>query len=258
MALQTYSTFYYGWKITDANRYLDFNDGTNKTATLSIGTYSAIELVNEIKKQMDAVSSLNFTVAFDRVTRKFTIATTVNFILKVTSGVNALISVFPLIGFTGADRTGSTGYVGNLTSGVKYTPQFRLQSYRPTSKNRRAIDGVINKSASGKIEVIKFGDERFMDCEIVFITNIIQEFGSIIRTNDNAVQEYIDFIQWCTDKGTVEFMENEIDVSVFEVLLLESTEQDPDGLDYQLIELYDRDLPEYFRSGNLKFKLIEV
>ena len=92
----------------------------------------------------------------------------------------------------------------------------------------------------------------------MFITNILQETGSILRSNDNAVDEFIQFIEWCTDKGTVEFMADEDQAATFEILLLESTEKSADGLDYELIELYDKDLPEYFRSGNLKFKLIEV
>ena len=97
-----------------------------------------------------------------------------------------------------------------------------------------------------------------MQCEVMFITNILQETDSILRSNDQAVEDFIQFIEWCIDKGTVEFMPDENDVSTFEVLLLEATEKSADGLDYELIELYDRDLPEYFRSGNLKFKLIEV
>ena len=259
MALKTYSKFYYGWQITDANRYIDFFDGTaNRTATLTIGYYSAIELVNEVKKQMDSVSTLVFAVAFDRVTRKFTIASTANFTLQITTGLNVLQSTYGLLGYVGADKSGSTGYVADTVSGFEFKPQLRLQSYRPTNQNRSAIDGVINKSASGKIEVIKFGDERFMQCEVMFITNILQETDSILRSNDQAVEDFIQFIEWCIDKGTVEFMPDENDVSTFEVLLLEATEKSADGLDYELIELYDRDLPEYFRSGNLKFKLIEV
>lgn len=260
MALSTYSKFYYGWKITVANQFLDFNDGTgNKTAVLTVGYYSAIEMITEIKKQMDAVSTaLDFTVSFDRVTRKITISSTSNFTLKITSGANALQSVFGLIGFVGADKTGSTGYVGDNVTGIEYKPQSKIQSYIPTSKNRKAIDGVINKSASGKIEVIKFGNERFMTCEIVFITDILQEFGSIIKTNDNAVQEFIDFIEWCTDKGTVEFMENENAPENFEILLLESTPVSESGLDYELKEMFDVGLAGYYNSGLLKFKLIEV
>lgn len=260
MALSTYSKFYFGWQITIANQFLDFHDGvSNKTAILTVGYYSATEMVLEIKKQMDAVTSvLDFTVSFDRVTRKITVASTANFTLKITSGVNALQSAFPLLGFVGADKTGSTGYVGDNISGLEYKPQFKLQSYIPTTLNRKAISGAINKSASGKIEVIRFGTERFMTCEFLFITDVLQESGSVIRTNTSAVAEFIQFIEWCTDKGTVEFMENENDPAIFEIFILESTAADEKGLDYELKELFDRGLSGYFNSGSLKFKLIEV
>jgi hypothetical protein len=258
MALSTYSKFYYGFEITENNRYLDFNDGSDKAAVLTMGSYSAQGLCDEIKKQMDALSSLDFTVTFDRSMRKITIATTVNFILKVNSGVSFGVSVFTLIGFTGADRSAATSYLGDTEAGLEYKPQCKIQSYKPTNKNRKAIDGVINKSASGEIEVIKFGDERFADMEFVFITDISQETGSIIRTNTNAVDECVQFIEDAIEKNVVEFMPDENLPATFQTFILESTDADPKGLDYSLIELYDRDLAEYFRSGNLKFRLIEV
>jgi hypothetical protein len=259
MALSTYSKFYYGWKITIDNRYIDFDDGFGvKVAVLTLGYYSASEMADEIKKQMDAVSTLNFSVAFDRTTRKFTIATTSNISLLISSGINLLLSAYTLLGYIGADKTGSTGYVADVESGYEYKPQLKLWNYKPTDQNRSAVDGVINQSASGEIEVIKFGDNRFMSCEIVFITNKLQEFGSIIKNDTSAVANFIQFIEFCTDKGVIEFMPDENNPANFQKLLLESTEQSQQGLDYQLIELTDRDLAEYFRSGNLKFRLIEV
>jgi hypothetical protein len=53
-------------------------------------------------------------------------------------------------------------------------------------------------------------------------------------------------------------MENENDVSTFQVFILESTEADSKGLDFDIVELYDRGLAEYFKSGVLKFRLLEV
>lgn len=96
-----------------------------------------------------------------------------------------------------------------------------------------------------------------MSCEILFITNLRQDTGSIIESDDTAVESYISFIEWATDKGKIEFMPDRSDVSVYQDFILESTESSGDGLDYELNELYDRGLANYYRSGALKFRLLE-
>lgn len=254
MQLEKHSKFYYGWKITTENRYLDFNDGSIKTAIIKIGTYTSSELATEIKKQLDSIGANPFTVSFNRSTRKFTISTTGTFSLLTLSGTNSPRSVLPLLGYT-LDRVASNTYVSNIESGYQYSTQFWLQSFKDPSTNRRAIDGVINKSSSGVVEVIKYGNESFMETEFLYITNIAQATNSIIRNNQNGLENFLSFIQWCTEKSPVEFMKDESDVSVFQKLILESTEVDPKGLDYDLIELYDKGFPNFFRSGKLKFRL---
>jgi hypothetical protein len=255
-ALNTHSKFYYGWQITTSNRYLDFNDGSDKVATLQVGTYSSAELATEIKKKMDAVSSLDFTVLFDRVTREFTILSTSNFSLLFSTGVNSGQSCAAVIGFNYADFSSATTYTSDFSSGYEYKTQFYIQSYKDTSTNRKAIDGVVNKSASGQVEVIKFGNERFMEAEFLFITNIIQPTNQIMRSSPTGVEDFINFIEWCTEKAPVEFMKNEGDVFSFQKFILESTPTDSKGLDYDLIETYGIGLPFYYKIGPLKFKLI--
>jgi hypothetical protein len=257
MALSTHSKFYYGYKITTANRFLDFQEGLNvRVATITVGSYTGSTLAIEITKQLNAVGTNDYSCSYDRVTRKFTISADANFDLLTQSGNNFGQAVWPMIGFNAPDKTGTLTYLADVLSGKEYSTQFYIQSYKPTSLNRKAIDGVINKSASGVIEVVKFGNERFMSGELNFITNIIQAQGSIIRTNPDGVANFIEFIEWCTEKGPVEFMPNEADVLTFQAFILESTEVDSKGLDYDLVEIYDRGLAGYFRSGNLKFKLI--
>lgn len=256
-ALENHSKFYYGWQITNSNKYIDFNDGAGvKTATLKVGYYSSNDLMIEIKKKMDALSTLDFTISFNRTTRKFTISSTSNFSLLFSTGPNAAQSTAELLGYQATDKTGVSSYLAESVSGFEYSTQFYIQSYKDTSTNRKAIDGTVNKSASGAIEVIKFGNERFMEGEFLFITNIIQESISIIRTNSNGREDYIQFIEWCTEKAPVEFIKNENDPSAYQTLVLESTPTDSKGLDYDLIEMYDRGLAQYYRSGVLKFRLI--
>lgn len=257
-ALKTYSKFYYGWNVTGNNQYLDFNDGSGvKTAKITPGYYSSASLAVEIKKKMDALSALDFTVSFNRTNRKFTISTTSNFSLLGATGPFAARSFMAVIGYNLVDKTGASSYLSDNSSAYSYSPQYILQSYKDTASNRKAIDGVVNKSASGQIEVIKFGNERFMSCEVMFVTDIIQNPDSIVRTNQNGLAEFTQFIEWCTEKAPVEFMADESNTSEYEEFILESTEENKDGLDFEIKEMYDKSLPYYYRSGILKFRLME-
>lgn len=258
MALSTRSKFFYGWEVLPTNKYIDFNDGTSTLqAELTIGTYTPDGLAQEIALKMNSVASVNFTVTFNRSTKKFTISSASNFQLLFGSGLQYAQSIASMIGFAASDYTSANTYTSPVSSGYEYAPQFYLQSYKPTSNNRSAIDAVVNKSASGVIEVIKFGSERFMSCEIIFITDIYQALGSVITNDQNAVSSYISFIEWCTNKSKVQFMPDINNLSTYQDFILESTDASSDGLDYELIELYDRGLANYFRSGNLKFRLLE-
>lgn len=256
MQLNNHSKIYYGWQVTTENRFIDFNDGAGlKVAELKVGRYTSSQLASEVANKMNAQSLVDFTVTFDRVLRKFTISAATSFSLLALSGPNAGIGLF-VLGYNPIDKTGLTSYQADIASGFVYTTQFFIQSYKDTSTNRKAIDGVINKSASGKLEVIKFGNERFMEAEFNFITNIIQTSGSIVRINETGVEELIQLLEWLTEKAPIEFMINESKPLEFQEFILESTASDSKGLDYDLIELYDRGLADYFKTGLLKFKLI--
>lgn len=258
MALETHSKIYYNYKITDLNKYIDIEfSSVNYTVEMPTGTYSPTSLVYEISAGLSETVGPGFSVVFDRATRKFTISHASNFSLLFLTGTFASQSIKSLIGFDSLDLSGANSYESDFASGSEYKTQFYLQSYKSTQHNRKAIDGVINKSASGLIEVIKFGNERFMDCEMLFITNIIQSPESIIRTNVTGVEDYISLIEWMTEKAPIEVMIDESKPDEYQTFILESTEQDSKGLDYELIELYDRSLPLYYRSGKLKFRLME-
>lgn len=258
MALSTRSKFFYGWEVLPTNKYIDFNDGASTLqAELTIGTYTPEGLAEEIALKMNTVASVNFTVTFNRANRKFTISSASNFQILFGTGAQYAQSIASMIGFAASDYTSASSYTSPNSSGYEYAPQFYLQSYKPTANNKSAIDAVVNKSASGVIEVIKFGSERFMSCEVIFITDIYQEIGSVISNDSDAVASYLSFIEWCTNKSKIQFMPDINNLSTYQDFILESTEASSDGLDYELIELYERGLANYFRSGVLKFRLLE-
>lgn len=258
MALSTRSKIFYGWDVTENTRYIEFNDGFfDRSAIISINSYSPEDLAQEIAGKMSSVSNVVFSCTFDRATRKFNISAGTNFTLLFSSGAYVEQSIHLLLGFSSADKSGSSSYESDVSSGKEYTTQFIPQSYKPTNLNKKATDGVVNKTATGVIEVVKYGNERFLEFELLFITNIQQEVGSIIESSETGVEDYIDFIEYATEKRKIQFMPNYTQVESYQSFILESTEQSPLGLDYELIEMYDRGLANYYRSGKLKFRLQE-
>lgn len=65
-----------GFDVTASNNTIVFNDGSNRTATLTAGTYSADSLAAEIKRALEAANggTDTYTVSYDGTSNKFTIA----------------------------------------------------------------------------------------------------------------------------------------------------------------------------------------
>ena len=102
--------------VNDNNNIIKFNIGSDKTATLTNGSYSNDELATELKDALDtAATGTNFTVTFDENTHKFNIKnTTFDFKFLWASSNN---SSWKLFGFDNIDATSSTDYGGDgLTS----------------------------------------------------------------------------------------------------------------------------------------------
>ncbi len=259
MAVNTHSLIYYGLEVTELNRYIDVTNGTTtKVAKLSLGGYTPNELLTELSLQLNKAYPSEYNFTFDRTTKLFNFKSSVPLTIKFNTGVNSTQSVASLLGFTNASDIvfNSTGINSSISSVKEYRTQFYVQSYLDPKHNKKAVDGQINKSASGKVEVVKFGNERFMECEFKFITDIIQIEGSVVRNTAN-VQGFIDLMEWLTEKRNIEFMLDESKPNEYKTYMLESTPKDQKGLDYELDEMYDQELALYYKSGVLKFKLME-
>lgn len=259
MSLRTFSVFYYGHTLTDLNNRLDFTEGAGPelTATLNVGDYSLTEFVAELKRALDVAGALTYTVTLSRSTRKITIATTSTFSLLTTSGSHFGTSVFTLAGFSGADKTGAPTYQGDAGSGTAFTPQFILQDHKPSTANQRAIEATVHKTGSGKVQVTRFGVEKFVQCRIRFSTNIYQTSNSRIRNNPTGVADLEAFMQYMMTKAKAEYMPNESAPDTFETVILESTEESSQGTGFELRERYDINIPGYFDSSILKLKVLE-
>lgn len=255
MSLTTFSTFYYDYEFDENYMSINFDEGGSElTGTVELGSFTPTEMAVQIQTAMNDVGGQAYTVTFNRSDRTFTISATSNFTLRVSTGSSGN-KAFSKFGFTGSNRTGANTYTGS-PAGSEYLPQFILQDHIPTTNNQRLVSPAINKAASGKVEVIRFGVEKFMQCNIKYITNKISD-GKIIRNNPTGVSDAQSFMQYLMTKKPVEFMPNELSRNTFETFILESTPDYQNGAGYKLKELYDIGLPEFFETGALVFRLIE-
>jgi hypothetical protein len=255
--ISTKSVFYYINGVSSDNFYLDFDEGSGElSAEVESGNYTMAELASQVEAALNSAGTQAYSVTFNRQARSFTIAAPGNFDLLITTGTHVGVDVFSLIGFTGADLTGADSYTG-VAAGRAYLPQFRLQSYVDQDDLRKSIQPSVNKSASGIIEVVRFGIEKFYEFNIMFITDIEQGNLSLIETNLSGVSDARDFLRFITTKSEFEFMPDRDNRNNFYTVLLESTDEASDGTGYRLKELYTKNLPYYYETGKLVFRVME-
>jgi len=257
MSLETFSVFYYDYEITEDNKYLNFDEGSGElTAIVALGDHSWTQLCLAVQSALNDVGTQVYTVTPNRSDRTVTIeGDTSNFTLKITTGVNASAAVFGLLGFTGADVSGADTFTGNSQSGSEYYPQFILQDHISSDNSQRAVEGTVRKSASGVVEVVRFGVETFVQMNIRFATNKAMD-GKVIKSNATGIEDLQAFMQHLITKAPVEFMPNLNARNTFETLILESTRADRNGIGYELRELYNKGLPGFFDTGIMKFRVV--
>jgi hypothetical protein len=256
--INTIPIFYYDFKISAENFYINFNEGLGeRTALVSPGNYSAQELANEVTRVMNEAGDQVYLCSFNRALRLFSFSAPFAFDLLVFTGSNAGLSAYPVLGFIGADLTGLTTYQANEQSGKEFIPQFSLQNFVDFEDFQEFADAKVNESASGEIEVYTIGQRKFMEFAINYSTNFNQGKAGIIRTDSQGVEKIRDFLRYCITKGTLEFMPDMTDRSTYQTIILETTEASSSGTGYKLNELYSKGLPGYFDTGSLKWRLKE-
>ena len=203
--IKTRSRFIYGYNIDFNNRVIDFNDGIPRRAILRPRGWTLTQLRNEVERAMNIASSQTYEVEVNRETRQFTIKGTANFNLTVSTD-----SALPLIGFT-ESVSDSDEYTGG-TSGSSFVPQLKLQDYTPFEKEIERRLAVENVSASGRVEQVDYGRDRFMTCQVRYQTD--KKVG-FLPFNENAVQELTDFLEYIIQKRSIEFMPDADDFNNF-------------------------------------------
>lgn len=254
----TYSAFYYGHTVTDLNRSIDFSEGAGELqATLNIGAYTLTDYLAEIKRAIESVGALDYTVTVNRATRVITIAASGTFSLLTSSGTRQGSSAYPMMGFSGADKTGMASYSAQGASGFAFYPQYYLQDYIDAENDQSAVDAAVHESASGRLEVVKFGNRKIMQCNVRWQTDDNPTPHPDIKTQTNAVTNLREFLIYATTKAPMEFMVDEGVPNSFISVILESTPASNQGVGFKLVEKYSEGLPRIFDSGILRFRKIE-
>lgn len=255
MSIRTRSAFTYGHTVSEDNQFINFSeDGiTELSATIEIGSFYLQEFINKIAIALNEIGDNTYEVTLNRSTRKITISADDNFSLFVTTGTQASISAFSLIGFT-TDRSGSNSYEADIASGFVYYPQAPLQDYVSFDDTEESVQSKVNESSSGELEVVSYGIRNFMECNIKYATDILGQ--GFIENNATGVQDLRLFMQYITKKRPIEFIQDKANFNDYVACVLESTARKSDGTGFQLRELYAEKLANYYESGKLVFRKI--
>lgn len=257
MSIVSRSVFYYGHVIEETNFYIDFDEGSGEViAELSLGSYSLSEFVIELARAMTEAGTQTYDVTVDRDTRIITITAPSAFSILGATGSHAGGNVLPLAGFGAVDTSSATSQIGTSASGEEFAPQFYLQRFVNFDDIEQAVQSSVNESASGKIEVVSFGQRNFMECIIKFQTNIDMGDGADVETDLTGVDKLRAFMKAIIKKSNIEFMADRENRSNFTKCLLEKTPDSKEGTGFKLRELYSLGLPGFYETGTLVFRKV--
>lgn len=261
MALENHSAFYYIEPVSDTNFYLPFiepNDANIEiNAEVDVGKYSITDLAAKVEDAMNSFGALTYQVEFNRITRKIEISANGDFELLIGSGITVGVDIFPLLGFnTAVDSGVVTEIESTVEIGTEFIPQFWLQSYVDPRFKRKAISGVQSVSANGQVETVTFGRASFLEFEIKFQNNTgITGVG--FTGTSSGIEALESFLNFIIDKSPIEFMVSVDDRSVFQKIILESTQEDSTGLGFLMSEMVGSKLADLYESGKLVFRILE-
>ena len=248
MTLFTRSVWFYGHTVTSQNRSLDFTRAAVQyTALIQVGTYSLTDYAQAVARAFNTIDPDNLYLAsVNRSNRQITISGTDAFSLDIT-GPTASVSSYSLLGFT-TDQAAATSHTG-IESGFEFRPQLRLQDYIDFDDDQEASDSVINEAASGRVESVSFGLNKFMTCNVRYQNNGQTKFTEL---DANGIGRLREFLVYATTKADMEFMPDRDDPDVFTKCVLESTGRSQKGTGFRLIE--SDGIPGFFDSGRLVFR----
>jgi hypothetical protein len=251
MALRNKSLFLYGYVVDVSNQYIDFQNtfgGPVLTATLTNGNFSLTDLLLNIVAAMGAADGTNtYAVTADRtiaggLQNRIRIQTSGTYLkLLFQTGTHAVASCAPLIGFNSSDYSGATFYVGSSTTGTAFSPLLYGYNWVAPTRNRKLF-GAVNVSAAGVKESIVFQLQQFFRVEFRYET----------ETRVDSIWQ--PFMDWASQQQDLEFTPDITDPSTFYNCTLESTEEDGQGLAWEMKEMLP-EFPGLYQTGQLEFRI---
>tara|TARA_R110000764_G_scaffold71815_1_gene147720 strand:- start:485 stop:1255 length:771 start_codon:yes stop_codon:yes gene_type:complete len=253
MTIETRVKFYYDYVIDSSNQYLNFSEGAAEiTAVLAPGRYSFTTLAGEVAQKLSISGNQDYTVATDRINRKYTISAVGDFEILASSGSNFGLSAWSRLGFDDTDLVGTNAYEAQSASGSEYIPQFIPQNFIRFEHWKEFAEAKINESSSGVVELYSIGTRQFMQMDLKYSTDIRRVKSSPIEDRENGISDLISFLDYAITKGDIEYMEDRDLPDNFISVILESTSKNKNGVGYQLKE--NKQVPGYFDTGILKFR----
>jgi hypothetical protein len=251
MAIGNKSLFLYGYQITEYNSSLDFVNvasGPVIKATLRLGFYSLSSLLVEIIRAMQAADpDTQYFATADRtylagLENRVTIATAGTYLdLLFASGPRAASSCATILGFNSIDRTGSLSYLGNFTSGTILITDFPPYQYLSPDFKRKVF-GSANVSANGSKEAVVHSIQKFMQA------------GYQYEPYQKIVDEWVPLMEWMISQKLFDFTPDYTTPNTFYEVTLEQTDEDGQGLAYNITEMLP-DFPGLYDCGTNKYRV---
>jgi len=253
--IKTLSAFWYGIRITNENKYIDFDEGSGELiAVLNLGDYSHTEFAVEIARAMKVAGTQNYSCSLNRVTRKLTIYAPLAFDLLTNSGSHTSNAAWDMIGMdTVADKTGLSSYLADSQTGIEYITQYPVDKYTSPEHSLVKEYSSVNVAASGVTQAVHFGDGSRPQMNIRVITDKIGLKIDPFFENANGIDAALDLMKYLITKGKVEFMPDKDQTTVFYKLILESTREARDGTDFTLKNMK---VPDFYETGDLVFRKV--
>jgi hypothetical protein len=249
--IYSYSKFNYGINITTDNRFINFSEGGPElTAVIDTGDYALEQFPAAVQAALNDAGALTYTVTVDRNNNNvMTITGSGTFSLLINTGSNNGNAAWTTMGFVyPGDLTGASTYDGSTDCGEQYFPQFLLQSYVDRLHSQKSYEPTVNKTPSGRVEVVRFGLNQFFEMDVKFITDKPMD-GCVIKNNASGVADAVDFLEFVSQKNKFEFVPDVDQPSTFFKVILESYPGFSDGTGFKLKELFTQNLPDIYETG---------
>lgn len=282
MTLKTLPIFHYGFEVLEECTWVDFREyiddvmGPEISFELKVGVYCSEEIRSMLEVAFNLVGTLNYTVAYDKFTRRYKIHADDYFELLVGTGTNSGSSLLKCLGFGSYPVYGEDHLYGDpsldygdvdtglfvihrakFPAGFVFEPQFKIQDFIDAENNEALRAASKQESTSGEVEVLHFSTDRTYVFNFKYITNREMPCGGPIRNDPNAVESVNSFMSWAIRQKVIEYYPDKSNMETSFKIRLEKAKGNSKGLGYRLKELTSKNLPGFFETERVTFRRLD-